>query len=122
MIRRIHLLLAGLLLAGIVSAESLQEIQDRMKLRKPAIQSVLTSGKAGEGNTGYLVAIKTMDEAEKAALAAENKDRAAVYTQIAERNTTTAEKVGSQRAAKIAEIAPAGTQIQSSDGAWKAKE
>ncbi len=52
---------------------------------------------------------------------AENRDRGTVYRMIAERQKTTPELVGKQRAAQIAQREPAGHWLQDAGGRWYRK-
>lgn len=99
-----------------------EEIQQRMKDRKDAVEKLLAANTVGENNTGYLEKLKDISADETKTVAAENADRKTVYTNIAKKRGTPADQVGKQRAKKIAENAPAGTMLQQDDGAWKKKE
>ena len=77
-------------------------------------------GLVGENNQGFLE-FRGGKKPQADVIQAENKDRAAVYKAIAERQKTTPEFVGQARAAQIAEKEPSGFWVQEPDGKWKKK-
>lgn len=95
-------------------------IKDRMKARLPVITELKAQGLIGENNQGFLE-FRGGQKPDADVIQAENKDRAAVYKAIAERQKTSPEFVGQARAAQIAEKEPSGFWIQEPDGKWKKK-
>lgn len=104
-----------------VQAGELDTVKASMAQRKSQIDGLKANGTVGENNKGYLTVLGQPGAADKAAIDAENADRAKVYAAIAGETGSTAADVGTRRAQKIAEIAPAGTKIQDAAGAWKTK-
>ncbi len=102
-------------------AASLEEVQQNMKDRKPAVTKILATANVGENNGGFLQKLKDISADEAKTLTDENADRKFVYAAIAQKTSSTESQVGRQRAEKIAESAPAGTMIQQADGTWKKK-
>jgi len=111
-------LLAALVLSGF-SAQA-ADIKTRMLQRLPTINSLKAQGIIGENNQGFLEYRKAAGT-QQAVIDAENSDRAAVYRVIAERQKTTPELVGKQRAAQIAQREPAGHWLQDGGGRWYKK-
>ncbi len=64
------------------SAAFADSIKERMKQRLPQIVDLKNKGLVGETNTGYLGFVTAKKEKQNV-VAAENKDRKAIYTQIA---------------------------------------
>ena len=124
MTRKMFLMAALAVLAGAMvsmAAESLDAVKARMAARKSDVQALLAGGSAGEGFAGYLVELGKVSAANIELVKAENADRKTVYEAIAGKHGTSAEQVGRQRAATIAEKAPSGTMLQSADGKWTKK-
>jgi len=107
---------AACLLATAAFAGSLR---DRMAERAPAIVALKDKGFVGENNQGFLE-IRS-PQAQSGLVAAENKDRAAVYQAIAKKIGTTPDLVGQRRAGKLAERAHPGNWLQAPDGSWYQK-
>ena len=97
-----------------------QEIKARMKARLPTILQMKQQGIIGENNQGFLAYLGTHTPNQDL-VAAENKDRLAVYTIIARQTGTTPEIVGQRRAIQIAQTADTGDWLQDTDGKWYQK-
>jgi len=104
-------------------AEDLAAVKQRMKERIVSIDSLKAKQVVGENNRGYLEFVGATREKEDI-VKAENRDRELVYKEIALKANSGAsvDKVGRQRALKIAEIAAPGTMLQDADGAWAPKK
>ena len=113
-------LLAALAVLFCVQGALADGIKDRMKARLPVITELKSQGLVGENNKGFLE-FRGGQKPNADVIQAENKDRAAVYKAIAERQKTTPEFVGQARAAQIAEKEPSGFWVQEPDGKWKKK-
>lgn len=115
-------LLLGYVAAGVSAfADDVDDIKARMKKRLPIILDLKAKGTVGENNEGYLEFIgKQKEKAD--VVAAENKDRKAVYRAIAEKQGTTVEVVGKHRARQIALKADPGEWLQDADGKWYRKK
>jgi len=100
---------------------NLDELKERFADRLPAIQQLWKSGLVGENNKGYLTARAPLNPDQKKLVAAENADRKEIYGLIASKSAESAEKVGQQRAAQIAEQADTGLWLQDSKGKWYKK-
>jgi uncharacterized protein YdbL (DUF1318 family) len=97
-----------------------QGIKERMKERLPVIVELKNNGIIGENSEGYLEFIGSKKENENI-IDAENNDRKLIYEAIAERENTTAEKVGKRRAQQIAEKADPGEWLKNEKGKWYKK-
>ena len=100
---------------------SAKEIQARMLARLPEIKALKDKGLVGENNKGLLEFVGQQKEKQDV-VAAENKDRAAVYEAIAKQQGTTVELVGKHRAIQIAAKAKPGEWLQDADGKWYQKK
>jgi uncharacterized protein YdbL (DUF1318 family) len=92
-----------------------------MRDRLPGIDAQKEDSLLGENNEGFLTARGSLSEEQRQLLEAENNDRKALYVLIAEKTNTSAEEVGKQRAARIAQQAKSGLWIQTSSGEWVLK-
>lgn len=116
---RLVLVLSALVLAPVVSrAEDLGAVRARMEQRLPQIDSLKASGALGENNRGLLEA-RSGDAGSVAA--AENRDREAVYAELAKRTGATADSVGRARAKQIAANSAPGVWLQRESGEWYQK-
>jgi len=96
------------------------DIKARMKQRLPEIVSMKSQGIVGENAGGYLefVAAKRV----KADLvAAENRDREAVYSAIAAQQGVAVEIVAKRRALQIVSQAVKGEYLKNEGGTWYQK-
>jgi len=96
------------------------DIKSRMLQRLPVIKTLKAQGIVGENNRGFLE-YRAAAGTRQDVVEAENRDRAAVYRMIAQRQKTQPELVGQQRAAQIARKEPAGYWIQDPGGRWYKK-
>ena len=115
------LFLLFLLGAGALVGSELDELKERFAERLPEIQKMWKAGLVGENNQGFLTPRADLTEKQSELVAEENSDRKKIYELIAERSDETAEKVGRQRAAQIAEQAAEGLWLQDSEGKWYKK-
>jgi uncharacterized protein len=106
---------------GLLRAEDLTVVKQRMKERSPAIEELKAKQVLGENNLGFLEFVGAAKEQEES-VKAENQDRETVYKEIAQKTKATVDKVGRQRALKIAEIAAPGTMLQDAGGNWAPKK
>jgi len=104
------------LMAATASAQGLKE---RMIERAPAIAELKEKGVVGENWAGF-IEFRGAPQQEDL-VRAENADRKAVYTAIAQKRGVSAEDVGKLRSQHIAEKAPAGTWLQRQSGEWYQK-
>lgn len=95
-------------------------IKERMKQRLPAIAALKAKGIVGETNQGYLGFVSGNREG-AGVVAAENKDRKAIYTHIAGQQGASVELVQKRRAKALADRAKPGQYIQTAGGAWVKK-
>ncbi|WP_022668355.1 YdbL family protein [Desulfospira joergensenii] len=97
-----------------------QGIKERMKKRLPVIADLKTKGIIGENNQGYLAYVgKT--KAREEVIAAENKDRKAIYTYFAKQQKTSVGVVEQVQAKRKAQKANPGEYIQNPAGQWVRK-
>ena len=95
-------------------------IKQRMKQRLPVIKELKTKGIIGENNQGFLSFIGSKKEGADV-VAAENKDRKAVYEAISRKQNTSAVVVGKSRANQIVNKALHGQWLQDITGKWYKK-
>ncbi len=103
-----------------VSQAAIAGIKERMNARLPVIADLKTKGIIGENNQGYLGFV-TENRTQQALIAAENKDRKAIYSYFAKQQNTTLETVEKIQAARKAKKAKPGEFVQNPDGAWVRK-
>ena len=111
---------AILMILILVGTAGAQDIKSRMRDRLPEISALKAKGIIGENNQGFLE-IRTGNGANKQLVEAENKDRRAVYKDIAAKTNTSIEVVGKRRAIQIAEKADPGEWLQNASGQWYQK-
>ena len=92
-------------------------IQDRMTQRLPQIVVLKNKGIIGETNTGYLGFVTAKKE-KQAVVAAENKDRKAIYTHIAKQQNVSIRFVQKRRATRLFSNGTKGHYYQNEAGAW----
>jgi len=97
------------------------DIKARMQQRLPTIVNLKSAGIIGENNRGFLEYIPGAAQKEVGAVAAENKDRGAVYNAIAKQQGTTPGLVGERRAIQIGQKASPGEWLQDASGKWYRK-
>ncbi len=95
-------------------------IKERMKQRLPAIADLKAKGIIGEDNRGYLGFV-TAARAQEDVIAAENKDRKAIYSHFAKQQKTTLAVVEKIQAKRKAERVRPGEFFQNPDGSWHKK-
>jgi uncharacterized protein YdbL (DUF1318 family) len=117
---RLALLLLVLVLAPVMTrAEDLGAVRSRMEQRLSRIDALKSSGAIGENNQG-LLEVRTAGEA-NAVVADENKDRTAVYAELAKRTGASPDSVGRARAKQIASNSAPGVWLQRESGEWYRK-
>jgi len=95
----------------------------RRKDRLIELSSWEAKGVIGENKNG-LVEIRNSQGADSAAgqiVAGENADRMIIYQSVANKNGTSVEEVQKLYAKRLQTNAPAGTPVETPDGAWKVK-
>jgi uncharacterized protein YdbL (DUF1318 family) len=121
-LRTLVLIFAFVFGAGVLSAraEDLGPVKARMKQRLAKIDELKASGAIGENNRGF---VEVRDGGGGAAdvVAAENRDREAVYAAIAKQAGSSADRVGRARARHIAAASAPGVWLQREDGGWYKK-
>lgn len=122
-VRMCGLMLALVLGLGVVAvhaAENLDAVKARMKQRLSQVDQLKASGAIGENNRGFLEVRGGGGDA-ASVVSGENRDREAVYAEIAKRAGSTSEQVGRARARRIAAASEAGVWLQREDGSWYKK-
>lgn len=118
------LILAAALAVGLGTitgrAEDLGAVKVRMTQRLPQLDQLKVRGVLGENNRG-LVELRGGDADAGDVMAAENRDRAIVYAELARQTNTSAEQVGRARARQIAASSAPGLWLQKDDGSWYKK-
>jgi uncharacterized protein len=104
-----------------VLAQSADELRARMAQRLPVIDDLKTKALIGESNRGFLEVRGSGAGDPGATVAAENRDREAVYAIIAKETGSTPAAVGVARAKQIAANSRGGVWVQDESGAWKKK-
>ena len=95
--------------------------KERMIERAPQVQALKSAGVVGEKADGLLGFVKK-SPADKAVVDAENKDRKAVYAEIAKGQGVNASVVAKRRALQIVEQASSGDWLQNANGKWIQKK
>lgn len=95
--------------------------KERMIERAPQIRALKSAGIVGEKANGLLGFVKE-SPADKAVVDAENKDRKAVYSEIAKGQGVRASVVAERRALQISEQAASGDWLQNANGKWIQKK
>jgi Uncharacterized protein conserved in bacteria len=113
-------LVLGLGVVAVHAAENLDAVKARMKQRLSQVDQLKASGAIGENNRGFLEVRGGGGDA-ASVVSAENRDREAVYAEIAKRAGSTSEQVGRARARRIAAASEAGVWLQREDGNWYKK-
>ena len=111
------MILAVLITIAFLSPIAFAGIKERMKQRLPVIAALKAKGVIGENNKGYLGYVTGKKEREDV-IAAENKDRKAVYSHFAKQQNTTLSVVEKVQAKRKAQKAGPGEYIQNDDGTW----
>ena len=115
--RRIHVY--GLV--GFASAaEDLGVVKARMEQRLPQIDQLKSKGVVGENSRG-MMELRGGDVNAGDAVAAENRDRAIVYAEIARQTRTSVDQVARVQARQIAGASAPGVWLQKEDGSWYKK-
>ena len=99
-------------------AESAGDIRRRMEQRLSQIDTLKSQEIVGENNRGYLEERKPGGAD---TVAAENRDREAVYALIAKETGAAPDAVGRARAKQIAANSRSGVWVQDEAGSWKKK-
>jgi len=125
--RVLHVLTAVTVLTCIApwsSGAGAADLKSRMLKRAPKLAELKEQKLIGENMKGLLEVIdatKVNVEA-KQLVDDENRDRSTIYQMIAKRQSSTAAKVGAQRARAIYSKAVGGVLLQREDGTWYAKK
>jgi uncharacterized protein YdbL (DUF1318 family) len=116
------LLVLGLFSATMVHvrAEDLGVVKGRMSKRLANLDSWKSQGVIGENNRG-LVELRGANAEAVDVVAAENRDREAVYAALAQQTGSTAETVARARAKQIAAGSAVGVWLQRDNGDWYKK-
>jgi len=97
-----------------------QSIKQRMAARIPTIDAMKNGGIVGENNQGFLE-YRSGNRPHQDIVAAENRDRHAVYAAIGKKEGASAALVGQRRARMLADRGPHGQWFQSPNGKWYKK-
>jgi uncharacterized protein YdbL (DUF1318 family) len=118
-------MVCGLLVLSVVSAsaQDLGKAQEQMKKRLPEVAQLKTQKVVGETSAGYLALVQAnAPDAVRKVVEAENADRKTIYTAIAAKTGSDADRVGQQRGKEIADRAAPGVMLQRDDGTWHEKK
>jgi uncharacterized protein len=119
------LLIAFLVSGNVVAAEPTKaELQARFKTRYLKLLALKAEGKIGETQAGVVEAVTTEAAAEKAVsemIAAENKDRQALYAILAAEAKVSTAEVAKRNAMRLYKKARAGDYLKAKDGKWHKK-
>ena len=97
---------------------AVEEAALRRRDRKAQIASWLSQGAVGEDNQGLLM---VRGSADAQTVSAENADRSLIYEALAKKNGTSVGEIRKVYAERLRNDAPAGSPIQTPDGAWTTK-
>jgi uncharacterized protein YdbL (DUF1318 family) len=95
-------------------------IKERMKQRLPTIVQMKLDGIVGENAQGFLEFV-TGNKVNADVVAAENKDRQAVYSAISAQQGVDPQTVGKRRAIQIFSQAQKGEYLKNEQGTWYKK-
>lgn len=101
-------------------ADDLGAVKVRMNQRLAQLDQLKARGAIGENNRGMLE-LRGGDVEAGDAVAAENRDRAIVYGEIAKQTGTSVDQVSRARARQIAAGSAKGVWLQKDDGSWYRK-
>jgi len=107
-------------LIPLLNAAGASEAKARMRERVAAIDRLKIGGFVGENNRG-LLEVRKPDKDAPSAVAAENQDRATVFSDAAAAAGTTAEAFGRVFARQIAQASKPGVWLQRESGEWYKK-
>jgi uncharacterized protein YdbL (DUF1318 family) len=119
--------IALMLTAVEAAAESLADVQGRMRARIPEIARLKQEHVIGENREGFLAVVNPPEGDEEQVkrvhhlVEAENADRRKVYAAIAAKTNTPVQQVGRQRARIIYDRAAPGVLLEGPDGRWVPK-
>ncbi len=116
----VHLLLISITIFMICDQSFGEGIKDRMKSRLPVIAKLKQRGILGENNLGYLEFVSGKRE-NVSVVESENRDRRAVYKEIAKKYGSTTKEVGKRRSLKIYQKARPGTWLKDQNDRWYRK-
>jgi uncharacterized protein YdbL (DUF1318 family) len=120
--KNISILLTILFLcASNAMGDELQDIRKSIADRVPQVKELWASKQVGEANNGYMKVIGSITPEQAKIVQAENSDRKTMYVLVSQRFGDSLELVGKASAQRIQAQAPAGTMIQTANGAWVAK-
>ncbi len=109
--------------SGVGAADSKEDLKARFQERNEALLAQKAAGTVGETAEGYVEAVNGQPLAADAAtlLAAENRDRRALYAILAQEQGASASEVGRQSA--IVKFKKAGDDewFKGKDGTWRQK-
>lgn len=120
--KKIVLLTILVVLVSIVGVQGAfpNGIKERMKQRLPGIVQMKLDGIVGENAQGFLEFV-TGNRVNADLIAAENKDRQAVYSAISAQQGVDVETVGKRRAIQIFSQAQQGEYLKNEQGVWYKK-
>ena len=117
---RVVFFVSVLCFVSIVRAEDVGAVKARVEQRMPQVDALKAKGVVGENNRGFLEVRGGSADA-GAVVAAENKDREALYAAVAKQTGSSVENVGKKRAASLAQNSVPGVWVQDEAGNWKQK-
>ncbi|MDY0376392.1 MAG: DUF1318 domain-containing protein [Desulfobacterium sp.] len=120
--KKIVLLTILVVLVSIVGVQGAfpNGIKERMKQRLPEIVQMKLDGIVGENAQGFLEFV-TDNKVNADLIAAENKDRQAVYSAISAQQGVDVQTVGQRRAIQIFSQAQKGEYLKNEQGSWYKK-
>ncbi len=102
-------------------AEAMREAREAILERLPEMDNLWNRGLTGESNEGFVVARSSLNRTQISLIQEENRDRAILYSHIAEKTETDMFSVGRERAIQISRMAKNGLWIQNEKGKWVRK-
>ena len=96
----------------------MRDARDNILERLPEMDNLWNRGLTGESNEGFVVARSSLNRTQISLIQAENRDRAILYTYVAEKTGSGMFSVGRERAIQISRMTKNGLWIQNEKGNW----
>ncbi|MFP4351759.1 MAG: DUF1318 domain-containing protein [Puniceicoccaceae bacterium] len=107
--------------AAAANRQAMREAREAILERLPETENLWNRGLTGESNEGFVVARSALSSTQISLIQEENRDRAILYTYVAEKTGTDLFSVGRERAILIGRMAGNGLWIQNEKGRWVRK-
>jgi len=108
-------------LTASTTPETMRDARDRMIERLPDMENLWNRGLTGESNEGFVSARSSLNQTQIGMIQSENRDRALLFSFVAEKTGTDMFLVGRERAIQVYKMAKDRLWVQESDGRWVRK-